>query len=80
MILQGLRISAVALALVATTPVLAQEATTEDPITEPVAVEQDDGFDWGWLGLLGLLGLAGLSGRKRDNTVHTTTTSPRKTL
>lgn len=27
----------------------------------------DDGFDWGWLGLLGLLGLAGLAGKKRDD-------------
>jgi MYXO-CTERM domain-containing protein len=80
MIPQGLRISAIALALVAGTPALAQEATTEPVITEPVAVEQDDGFDWGWLGLLGLLGLAGLSGRKRDHDVHTTTTAPRKTL
>jgi hypothetical protein len=26
----------------------------------------NDGFDWGWLGLLGLLGLAGLAGKKRD--------------
>jgi hypothetical protein len=27
----------------------------------------DDGFDWGWLGLLGLAGLAGLKGRDRDH-------------
>jgi hypothetical protein len=27
----------------------------------------NDGFDWGWLGLLGLLGLAGLAGKKRDD-------------
>lgn len=26
---------------------------------------EDDGFDWGWLGLLGLLGLAGLAGKNR---------------
>ncbi|WP_341282062.1 WGxxGxxG family protein [Paenibacillus sp. FSL H8-0537] len=26
----------------------------------------DDGFDWGWLGLLGLLGLAGMRNRGRD--------------
>lgn len=26
----------------------------------------DDGFDWGWLGLLGLIGLAGMRGRERD--------------
>ncbi|GAB4378680.1 MAG: hypothetical protein Kow00121_31120 [Elainellaceae cyanobacterium] len=29
--------------------------------------EEDDGFDWGWLGLLGLIGLAGLAGKKRDD-------------
>ncbi|MDQ0060850.1 WGxxGxxG family protein [Paenibacillus harenae] len=26
----------------------------------------DDGFDWGWLGLIGLIGLAGMRGRERD--------------
>lgn len=35
---------------------------TEEPIP---AVETEDEFDWGWLGLLGLIGLAGLAGRKR---------------
>ncbi|MDX2213888.1 MAG: WGxxGxxG family protein [Oculatellaceae cyanobacterium bins.114] len=29
---------------------------------------EDDGFDWGWLGLLGLIGLAGLN-RKNDDRV-----------
>ena len=63
-----LRISAVAFALLVSSPVLAQEA-----VTEPVEVAQDDGFDMGWLGLLGLIGLAGLRGR-RD---HTPTTAHR---
>ncbi|MGO4372764.1 WGxxGxxG family protein [Paenibacillus sp. 2TAB19] len=33
------------------------------------AVDNDDGFDWGWLGLLGLIGLAGMRnrGRERDH-------------
>ncbi len=26
---------------------------------------EEEGFDWGWLGLLGLLGLAGLAGKNR---------------
>lgn len=26
----------------------------------------DDGFDWGWLGLLGLLGLAGMRSKSRE--------------
>ena len=30
----------------------------------------DDDFDWGWLGLLGLAGLAGLAGKKHRETVH----------
>jgi hypothetical protein len=28
--------------------------------------ENDNNFDWGWLGLLGLAGLGGLAGRKRE--------------
>ncbi|MGG6241668.1 WGxxGxxG family protein [Nodosilinea sp. AN01ver1] len=50
------------------------QATVDDPIApyENVAAE-DDGFDWGWLGLLGLIGLAGLKGRDR----RTVTTSDR---
>jgi hypothetical protein len=27
---------------------------------------EDDGFDWGWLGLFGLLGLAGLAKKNRQ--------------
>lgn len=69
MMTQILRISVVALAVLASSPVLAQ-----DTATQPVEVAQNDSFDWGWLGLLGLLGLAGLSGRRRD---HTTTTTRR---
>ncbi|WP_128255835.1 WGxxGxxG family protein [Falsirhodobacter deserti] len=59
--------SAVAFALVASSPVFAQQAAPA-----PAAVEQEEGFDWGLLGLLGLLGLAGLSGRRRDHTNTTT--------
>lgn len=74
---QALRAAAIALALVAATPVLAQDETdtaTEGTDTAVVTTE-DEGFDLGWLGLLGLAGLAGLAGRRRDTrTVHTTTT------
>ena len=66
-----LRITAVSLALLATTPVLAQEATNDT--TRAVAVE-DDGFNLGWLGLLGLLGLTGL--RRREPDVLRTTAAP----
>jgi len=30
------------------------------------AYANDDGMDWGWLGLLGLLGLAGMRNRDRE--------------
>ncbi|TGN60132.1 hypothetical protein E4L95_10890 [Paracoccus liaowanqingii] len=70
---KGLRICTVALALAASSPVLAQVTTTEPANAPPVGVEQDDGFDWGLLGLLGLLGLAGLKGRQRDDVPTTTT-------
>lgn len=41
---------AVALLLMAV-PVLGQDSTTDG------RYDDNDGFDWGWLGLLGLLGL-----------------------
>jgi MYXO-CTERM domain-containing protein len=69
-----LRITAVALALLATTPVLAQEATDDTATPAATTTAGDDDFDWGWIGLLGLLGLAGLAGRRRDTTTYTGTT------
>lgn len=30
------------------------------------AADDNDGIDWGWLGLLGLIGLAGMRGRDRE--------------
>lgn len=55
-------LSAAALGVGAATPVaLAQEGDT--------TTEEDDGTDYGWVGLLGLAGLAGLLGRKRDDRV-----------
>lgn len=48
-------------------PASAQDANT-DTITPGQVVENDNDFDWGWLGLLGLLGLAGLAGKKRSET------------
>lgn len=36
----------------------------------PTATRQDDGMDWGWIGLLGLAGLAGLMGRERRTTAY----------
>ncbi|MFB2976044.1 WGxxGxxG family protein [Microseira sp. BLCC-F43] len=34
------------------------------------AVNYDNDFNWGWLGLLGLIGLAGLAGRKNQEPVR----------
>jgi MYXO-CTERM domain-containing protein len=59
-----------------TLPATAQTNTAPDTTTdqgiEAVEYEDEDSFDWGWLGLLGLGGLAGLAGRKRhdDNDVR----------
>lgn len=61
------------------------QAQLQDPVDpefgtpqERVIVE-DDGWDWGWLGLIGLLGLAGLAGRKKgrdtNETVYTEPTT-----
>ena len=48
-------------------PASAQTGNLDTDVNRTVAVREDDGFDWGWLGLLGLLGLAGLGGRKKRN-------------
>jgi MYXO-CTERM domain-containing protein len=68
---QTLRISALTLALLAASPALAQEAT-DDTATTTQATTQDNGTDWGWIGLLGLIGLAGLAGRRRNDATTTT--------
>jgi MYXO-CTERM domain-containing protein len=44
--------------------------------TDSTTSEEDEGTDYGWIGLLGLAGLAGLAGRKRDDH-HVTTTTDR---
>ena len=46
------------------TPVAAAE--TYDRVAQEETAD-DDGTDYGWIGLLGLAGLAGLLGRKRDD-------------
>ena len=43
--------------------------TTTAPNQTVDNTNQDNDFDWGWLGLLGLAGLAGLAGRKRNDDV-----------
>jgi MYXO-CTERM domain-containing protein len=78
--LVGAGVIAASLAIVPlTVPANAQSDTsgtsgTSGTYSQPsgnVATENDNDFDWGWLGLLGLAGLAGLAGKKRHETVHT---------
>lgn len=52
-----------------TLPASAQTDTYTTPRQDVLEVEEDNDFDWGWLGLLGLIGLAGLAGRKRHEPV-----------
>ncbi|MBD2310918.1 WGxxGxxG-CTERM domain-containing protein [Desertifilum sp. FACHB-1129] len=52
----------------AQTTVSPTEPGTGTPTTVVEGDQQDDGFDWGWLGLLGLIGLAGLMRKPADNT------------
>jgi len=66
--LQG---AAVAVAMTAA-PVAVFAQATMDTAAGVVTTDDNDGFDWGWLGLLGLLGLLP---RKRKEVVETRTTS-----
>lgn len=71
---------ALSLAVLPSTLPASAQTTTTDPAApvDTVVTTDDDGFDWGWLGLLGLLGLAGLKGRDHDRVTHVdrTTTTP----
>ena len=69
--LSGTSLLALSLAILPfTTPGQAQIDTERDVA---VVETEDDGFDWGWLGLLGLLGLAGLAGKNKQTNYETTT-------
>jgi len=57
----------VLLATLTATPVMAQVGAGTTPGATQTT-QDDNAFDWGWLGLLGLAGLAGLAGRKRNDT------------
>ncbi|CAM4058815.1 WGxxGxxG family protein [Deinococcus marmoris] len=73
---QKAKISLLVLAFgLASMPALAQDTTTDTPTdttttgTTVTTQNDDDGMDWGWLGLLGLAGLAGLR-RPAPTVVH----------
>lgn len=53
--------------------------TNGDRVTTDDNNRDDNGFDWGWLGLLGLVGLAGLKGRDRDYDTRTNYVAPTTT-
>ena len=54
------RIAAVGLAMTFGSMAIAPTTMAQDAVDPVTIEEEDDGFDWGWLGLLGLAGLAGL--------------------
>jgi MYXO-CTERM domain-containing protein len=69
----GAGLLGVGLSLVAFTP---EAAAQVDAPTRVVTDNDDDDFDWGWLGLLGLLGLGGLMRRDPHHTTHRATVGP----
>jgi len=69
----ALLLAASALGVGAASPV-ALAGTGTDAVTE-----EDDGTNYGWIGLLGLAGLAGLLGKKRDDRVEVRRDEPGST-
>jgi hypothetical protein len=69
-----LRVSTLALALLAASPTLVLAQGTTAPGGGANTTQNDDGTDYNWIGLLGLVGLAGLLGRRNRDTTGTTTT------
>lgn len=60
------RVAAVGLAMLYGSMAIAPATMAQDA-PDPLATEtEDDGFDWGWLGLLGLAGLAGLKRKEPE--------------
>lgn len=61
--------SLLALSMVFVPFTVSVQAQTDSEIEPGIAVveTEDEGFDWGWLGLTGLLGLAGLAGKNKHN-------------
>jgi hypothetical protein len=70
-ITRSMRAVALAAALAITPAVVIGQAMT-DTTAGVVNTDDNDGFDWGWLGLLGLLGL--LPRKRKDEVVETRTT------
>ena len=70
---KNLWIAAPIVALALGLPVAYGQETAPPDATPTTTAEQDEGMDWGWIGLLGLLGLGGLmrGNDRRDHVRHT---------
>ncbi len=53
-------------------------ATATPPAQTATTNQQNDGFNWGWLGLLGLLGVAGLRGNRTETNRNVVVDGTRK--
>ena len=71
--LSGAGLLAISLTFVSLTTSAKAQTDVEPDIT---VVEEEDGFDWGWLGLLGLLGLGGLAGKNNSDRYEDRNTEP----
>lgn len=78
----GASVMAASLAVLPFTISAQAQTTTTQPDGQVGAVQtnNDDGFDWGWLGLLGLIGLAGLAGKNRRETTDYVVNDPNATV
>ncbi|MFC4314171.1 WGxxGxxG family protein [Steroidobacter flavus] len=69
--MQNLIVRAVAIGVLAGTPLLLSAQQARDDINQAAnQADREDHGEWGWLGLLGLAGLLGL--KRRDRDVHVT--------
>ena len=66
--LSGTGLLAISLAVIPFTA--SSQAQVGDEPGVAIVETEDDGFDWGWLGLLGLIGLAGLAGKNKNKETH----------
>ncbi|MBE9045083.1 hypothetical protein IQ255_11820 [Pleurocapsales cyanobacterium LEGE 10410] len=66
--LSGTGLLAMSLAIIPFTKSGLTQVNTDPDVA--VIETEDDGFDWGWLGLLGLLGLGGLAGKSNKSSHH----------